>query len=114
MTKEILEGNILIATYMGAKIVEQYPDAEFGEHPLMGFDIKDPYPDTSRYHAATTMHYHDDWNWIMPVVKKISDEIGYNLTTALDLLVGNYCGNWRKNTVIDVFESVIYHLKKRN
>ena len=55
--KEIIEGNKLIAEFMGIKIIQ----SRYGcNHPL----VTCPYPDYSN------LKYHSSWDWLMPVVEK--------------------------------------------
>ena len=57
--QEILEGNKLIAEFMGIKIIQ----SRYGcNHPL----VTCPYPDYSN------LKYHSSWDWLIPVVSKIS------------------------------------------
>lgn len=67
MTEEqIIEGNTLIAKFMGAVVIEHYPD-----HELLDFIHRDNYPENTRYYATTTLKYHKEPNWIIPVVERI-------------------------------------------
>lgn len=66
--KEILEGNKLIAEFMGIKNpLFQFPTSghgvPFAEGQYLGTDGLAYYPEDMRYHS--------DWNWLMPVVDKI-------------------------------------------
>jgi len=77
MTKEeILEGNKLIAEFMGAIAIDNYPD-----HALLDFVKKENYPNDSRYHSNSLLRYHFDWSWIIPVIKRI--ESVRNITVAI-------------------------------
>lgn len=74
------EDNLLIALFMGAKIIEYYSD-----HVLLDFvdvytDNKlergSGYPDNyKRYHSSNCLKYHLSWDWIMKVVDKIQNDI---------------------------------------
>jgi len=67
MTKEkILEGNKLIAEFMGAVVIDNYPD-----HVLLDFVKTENYPNNNRYYPDSLLKYHFDWSWIIPVIKKI-------------------------------------------
>lgn len=65
--QEILEGNRLIAEFEGMKLVHDDPIA---------------YPDGYMFseedgaHELKNMKYHNDWNWLMPVIEKI-EAMGY-------------------------------------
>ena len=61
---EILEGNKLIAKFMGGK----YQKANKKQ------DIEERYfnlINNGYYHTVSQLRYHISWDWIMPVVKKI-------------------------------------------
>ena len=59
--QEILEGNKLIAEFMEAKmIVENYHGINI---------IKFPYGQT---HDLAELRYHSLWDWLMPVVQKVT------------------------------------------
>jgi hypothetical protein len=63
--KQILEGNILIAIFMGGKpkIFKSYPYNLYKtgiNRPYGGFDA-----------TAKELIYHTSWDWLMPVVSKI-------------------------------------------
>lgn len=60
--QEIIEGNILIALFMGAEIDIETMDFVY---PLN----KTPTPDASC--RWTYLHYQSEWDWLMPVVEKI-------------------------------------------
>lgn len=63
MTEEqILEGNILIAKFMG---YIDNGDPEYLIHPETNYDhsVNDP----------ECFLYHKSWNWLMPVIDKIND-----------------------------------------
>lgn len=79
--QQIIEGNTLIAKFMGAVIIEHYPD-----HDLLDFLHRDNYPDNNRYYATTSLKYHKEWNWIIPVVRKIK---GVDETTSTRLYFYN-------------------------
>ena len=58
---EILEGNKLIAEFLGYKSGPNRTGRGFGYYDLGGLI----------YHS-NELRYHSSWNWLMPVVKKIS------------------------------------------
>tara|TARA_R110000868_G_C10667438_1_gene746302 strand:- start:63 stop:440 length:378 start_codon:yes stop_codon:yes gene_type:complete len=67
-TNEILEGNKLIAEFMGAKNVKDM-------YGLLGW----LYEKTPNIHSTHSLHYsdenleyHSSWDWLMPVVEKIN------------------------------------------
>lgn len=71
---ETQENNKLIAEFMGAKanrggeyelygIIEGIEDGEHEQHFFFGSEMK----------------FSTDWNWLIPVIKKIGDETNYEL-----------------------------------
>jgi hypothetical protein len=57
--KEILEGNKIIAEFMGEKVVgsnKEWVDIEFQGKPL-------------------TAHYQESWDWLLPVYKKLGTDL---------------------------------------
>jgi len=80
--EEIIEGNKLIAEFMGAIIDNKTKDSDdpIFEFPVSPSKFNFPY---KRYHlswfggfrefANNEERYNNSWNWLMPVVKKISD-----------------------------------------
>jgi len=74
--KEVIEGNRLIAFFMGAK-----EDNEFPGHPLLDFGefIKTtPFKEPGVWILGESqVKYHSSWGWIMPVVEKI-ESLGYD------------------------------------
>ena len=70
-SKEIIEGNKLIAEFMGC-----YGDAHFaGGEQVYRYGFKDTHI-TERWHESEFLDktpYHSSWDWLMPVVKKIKD-----------------------------------------
>ena len=74
--KEILEGNKLIAEFMGGEI---FTDFDGGYKRVRNIE---PNKKTSRY--LWNLEYHISWDWIMPVVDKIEKkgciiEISYSI-----------------------------------
>lgn len=63
--KEILEGNVLIAVFMGA----QKAPMLFGEDRLQMNG--DPFPSRMWTCAISELEYSTSWDWLMPVVKSI-------------------------------------------
>ncbi len=75
---EIIEGSVLISTFMGAEYERKKDAFEERYHETMTF-VGTPgnwrgRNDLTR-HQYLTMHlmYHTDWDWIMPVVEKIEE-----------------------------------------
>lgn len=68
-TQEILEGNKLIADFMGAKRQIEGRDIKKHEiwlptHGICRFD-------TIELGMGKTLHYHKSWDWLIPVIQKI-------------------------------------------
>jgi hypothetical protein len=70
----ILEGNKLIAEFMGAVPEQWYPESKM--YDLSGIHYAYPtsgiYPDNVRHHSDQLLKYDSDWSWLMPVVEKIA------------------------------------------
>lgn len=64
--EEIIEGNKLIVKFMGGHL---------SDHPeLNGIKVWHGYdPVEGRLNLPTTLKFHEDWNMLMPVWKKIVD-----------------------------------------
>ncbi len=94
MTKdEIIEGNKLIAEFMGWKLVkyipEYYPDQTWLSFknkslkinynscvcvtPEPKYNTKESTTEFTQEFFITYCNYHKEWNWLMPVVDKIRD-----------------------------------------
>ena len=95
---DILEGNKLIAEFMGG---------HYQVHPMNHLGNENEYvfhKSPCEYFSATQfaedrMHYHHYWDWLMPVVEKIESlgykwEIGMSSTTPY-----HYCKIWSIGTV---------------
>ena len=66
--KEILEGNKLIAIFIGAEFVNDAPDDyPKGYYYLTSEEFDLPY-------AAEDFNFHASWDWLMPVVEKIENQ----------------------------------------
>ena len=60
-----METNKIIAVFMG---VESYP---FRNHTMFIFD-------EDNHRTEIDLHYHDSWDWLMPVVEKI-ESMGFDV-----------------------------------
>ena len=73
--KELLEGNKLVAKFMGAVPEQWYPESKMynqsGIH--YAFPYSGLFPDNTRHHHEEMLKYHSSWDWLMPVIKKILD-----------------------------------------
>lgn len=72
--KEILKDNKLIASFMMEKGSLSTPDMHFScdKRKISSITIDD----ITDKEDIEYMHYHDQWDWLMPVVEKIWDIIG--------------------------------------
>ena len=70
--EEIIVNNKIIAKFMGNKMN--------GDYYVSGYDAK--FPTTILVHPSD-LAYDEDWNWIMPVVEKISIIASDNPNTKL-------------------------------
>ena len=95
MKEDIIEGNRLIALFM----------ASFEEFESDGLTVEN---DILYKGALNSMHYHDDWNWIMSVVQKCMT-VGDN-TDMWDMLFNAL--SFTNNTIL--FEVVIDFIKWYN
>jgi hypothetical protein len=69
--KEILEGNKLIAEFIGMKQGKDFLDFD-GRWASDWFDVSG----TINGHRNELLLFHCDWNWLMPVIEKIKS-LGY-------------------------------------
>jgi hypothetical protein len=74
MNQEILENNILIAEFMGAKKIK-YPAPIYG---IYKFPVS---PDKKHLKIdAIYFEYHNSWEWLIPAIKKCNETTrGYKL-----------------------------------
>ena len=73
---EHTENNKLIAVFMDAVIIGQ------GERQLIAYPdtkMEDGMGTISNNRSIKDLHYHSEWNWLMPVVDKI-ENLGYEIT----------------------------------
>ena len=73
-TQTVLEGNKLIAEFMGAIFHKDWTSAIY-KIPQDTYEyIINPTPVSSKFWMADEMCYHSSWDWLMPVVDKIEKE----------------------------------------
>jgi len=82
-TEEILQGNKLIAEFMGAKYDK---DTSFCMHPN---DLWLPIHGVVNYKttesgSGKTLHYHSSWDWLMPVVEKIESMLHDDIVITIE------------------------------
>ena len=74
---ETIEGNKLIAEFMGAECETDDFDRVTNEYDLFGAgllpDISGFDPDAKHFYTPDQMKFHESWDWLMPVVEKIED-----------------------------------------
>ncbi len=74
MSKEIIEGNKLIAEFMGAINETGYFQAStIGKTkvPTGRMYMTERFPDNMHLCSESDLRYHSSWDWLMPVVEKI-------------------------------------------
>jgi len=71
--EEILEGNKLIAKFMGAEVSQAYSKTK-EQDGVMFYYPKDSSPDMFRNLSSASIKYHSSWDWLMPVYIKIAKE----------------------------------------
>lgn len=71
MEKEIIEGNKLIAHYMGLKPYKSHSGPQVNKQV---FSIG------RREHLINNLYYHSSWDWLMPVMEKIGKEYNVRIT----------------------------------
>ena len=109
--QEIIEGNKLIAEFMGIRITK----SKYGcNHPL----VTCSYPDYSN------LKYHSSWDWLMPVVSKIGKmyedlvKNAYKTKTTISYDIDStYADVICRNVTIDIghlFERVVAFIKWYN
>lgn len=59
--EEIIEGNKLIAEFMG-----------YEKHPTIEDCLRDPQKSEHNFMHPSHLKYHSSWDWLMPVIEKIS------------------------------------------
>lgn len=71
MDKEaVLEGNKLIAEYMGATVEQGYSKNKEQDGRIVTYP-KELAPDMYCTHSLSTLKYHSSWDWLMPVCIKL-------------------------------------------
>lgn len=70
--QEAIEGNKLIAEFMGAKFYPEWTsDIYKSPFPTFDFEENRPAESSSRFWSPSGLEYHSSWDWLMPVVEKI-------------------------------------------
>lgn len=115
--KDIAENNKLIAEFMGCEL-KSYPTAI--KSPFHGRDIW--WSPTSSDGKTRTFwcevgkeHYHDSWDWLMPVVEKIYSNDEMYLKNLEETSTQFYTGGVKLGTRLNrVYEQVIDYIKWYN
>jgi len=70
MTDEVHNANVLVAKFMGAEECGKYPNSV-----ILKFGVGNDAPDDRHvYHSSRCLKYHESFDWLMKVVKKLIDE----------------------------------------
>lgn len=80
MNKEVLKGNKLIADFMG------YDSYVFRGHTMFVFE-------ENNHRTLMDLHYHESWDWLMPVLTKIGNETGHELVMHSETSYWNQFGD---------------------
>lgn len=92
---EVEEGNDLIAEYLG------FERKSYGHGDSFWVDDKHKLP-------VGELLFHDDWNWLMIVIKKMSSiDQYYKAGVAITIADYNY-------EIFDVWKSIVNHIKLYN
>ena len=78
----VLEGNKLIAEFMGEN---------YSESPK--YDSLTIIRDDGGYQNLLLASYHDEWSWIMPVLREIGDRTGHELVMHSETSYWNQFGD---------------------
>jgi len=83
---DTLEGNKLIADFMGATVTQPYSENKDYEQDGVLFYYPDrSSPSVFKNMSSASVKYHSSWDWLMPVVEKI-EVMG--ISVEID---GNWC-----------------------
>lgn len=92
-TEEIVEGNNLIAEFMGLKMISREDITE----------------DTDIDKFCYNPRYHSDWNWLFPVIQKIFS-LPIEKASPLDLADVELA--WSRKDITEIWKSCIRFIKK--
>lgn len=59
------------------------------------------------------MRFHNSWDWLMPVVMKISVLKSWTLSATIDWLADEYCGGSGIDDLEEMYDAVVKHLKEK-
>ena len=119
--EEIIEGNKLIAKFMGGKFRKSKDKNALDKY----FDLKDK----GYFYYENEICYHASWDWIMPVLEKI-EQIGCIIEISYSLVcMCRICVIWKKHEkalniindnngglepIIAIYKSVVEFIKWYN
>lgn len=81
MEQEIIEGNKLIAKFMGAR--GYYLNEDIITYPA-GDNPEPSINNGTATHNIYDLKYHSSWDWLMPVMEKIGQEYNVRITWCAD------------------------------
>lgn len=122
MTKEFIDnGNELIAVYVGAIFQGSYPNGDEDESRLYYYKGDVIIPENwCKTHSHTSMRYHKNWEWLIPVAHKLMSESSVTFAVTIDdmFLDMVLCQQMIRNSYgmdIDVmFRAVVWFIKYLN
>ena len=85
------EDNLKVALFMNAEVVGEFPD-----HKLLSFPDKEFPNNWSKYHASNTLEYDKSFDWLMPVVKKVTLLCKNNLWNTDNTINEDFDYQWKK------------------
>ncbi len=110
--EEAIQGNRLIATFMGATFVPDWkpiyqPDA-VGFPTFVYEGVPFPTPTSCKNWGVEQLQYHESWDWLMPVVEKIEtisfevfNECGVNIYKKTCFINS---GGWNNVKIVDIYD----------
>ena len=108
MKQLIIEGNKLIAEFMGAVIDIEYEDTETYRFPLKSA----PKEYASYVWSSDGLQYYSSWDWLMPVVFKIRDI--ENMENKASGVQFAFTTDYKKMSLDSIWTSVINFIKWHN
>lgn len=111
---KIAEGRELIAQFMGVSETTGYYDSygmqmphyytRFGEYRTRSYSN----PNESMAEFLHEANYNTSWDWLMPVIKKVSDNLSY------DWYMDNIVDHLLNNNIERAFEITVDSIKTHN